>query len=210
MSRKMMVACICASALTSAIIGCISTSNKSSSQYDQLVNNSLNISKSVVDPAKPTEKSLEKFFKQPIFMTWFTNDTFYVKDLEIGQVERNVFCSDNYTPELSLETMSVSNNAMIAIPAPKITTFEPALSCSYVAFLYRGARYAIIVSGRGHIKYGNWSKKNPYHIDPFENAVLQSTSSKTIYTDSWKIGPDEHLKIFKDDGDQIFVQFIKK
>lgn len=229
MTKAQLFIIIAISSIVSLIVSCVfNPSRNKQDRYEQLTklcsdtlseSDTLNISK---DPSNSTIKDLQEHFKPPKFKNWFTNDTFYLRDLEIGKIKWGFF-EDQLVPTIKTDVISISNKSTIVaydLKNSNLNNTSNNFFGDYLEFTYRGLRYQVCnIDRKCYIQiFGRTmplnSKRCVFLTSIQESAVREYNAfwwrnkmSRNVYIRKWVLGNDEWLTVYRDDENKVILEF---
>ena len=214
-------ACICISTMISITIGLLCNRKDNNACYEQLVNNSLDSNRlQETNACGVTVQDIQKYFKPPVFESWFTNNVFFLKGFEIGNIETKAIRDDEALPEIALKSISVSNSCTIV--------FDPVSKNhdgKYIEFTYRNIRYQVCCVSccqfhSGSI-FGRAVSKNAKKIEIWDYPESKNRyyrfwftdrCSRNVYVKKWILYEsnelEEFLTVYRDDEDNVVLKFV--
>ena len=218
--RTTIIICSILTAL-SIVNSCIFVANRKMQRYDERY-------EQLVKGQNPTNnistvsKDIVKFLNTPMFNQW--NDehgTVFLKNVKCGYVVYHAFMTnDEFIPIIGHDTVMISNSNCIAMKMNWNDMRHTKYDGTYLEFIYRGLKYFIVVfyttntASHSQQIFGNCI---PVYlnigcgIDTVRNSAFcfRNVFAHQTYISRWKMTDDEWIKVFRDDNNDICLQFMK-
>ena len=196
---------------------CIFVTNRKMQSYDEKYEQLINGENPTNNISTVTE-DIVSYFKTPIFKVWNDeNGTFFLKNFKAGYVVYHAFRSDEFIPFFDSDVVSIPNQRFVKMNMD--CKNKDAYNGKYIEFTYRGMKYFVVALFdnfvlRPNLIFGTCipiDEKLDCGINTIKRSAFRfhNKFAHQIYISRWKIVDDEWIKVFRDDNNDICLQFMK-